>query len=145
MPWCDPAWLRSVLVRGVNMKWCCKGVAIAALLITTSTNAQEFAIWGAGQDSCGSYVLALQKYRPMEMLSWQGENYSTPSHRYAQWISGYVSAVNRMRVDLGFSQIAYKGDINGMALWIKNYCDQHPAELIVSGVDNFVRAYTQGR
>lgn len=117
------------------------GFAVSLCLALTSAYAQKvpdgsIPIWGRARDTCGTYVLALQKHQPMAIMDWQGENYGTPSYVYSQWIAGYVSAQA-----MNGRPITYLGDINGMAMWIKNYCEKNPTETVFGAAVNFVEAH----
>jgi hypothetical protein len=103
--------------------------------------AGQFAIWGVGADSCGSYALALQDHRPRQMLELRGVKYGTPSYVYSEWIAGYLSAINRVRLAQKKPQTAVNVDADGYSLWIKNYCEKYPTTLLVHVVDRFVDAH----
>jgi hypothetical protein len=118
---------------------------LAASGAWTNTHAQESSGWwiaGIGNDSCASYVLALNVDQPAAAMVAQGKTYFTMANAYSQWLGGFVSAVNSSRKS-GPEQI--KVDMNGIALWVKNYCETHPSERLVYGAGAFINAHSARR
>ena len=115
-----------------------------ALICLTSIAAHaiepdEWVIRGIGNKSCGSYVISLADNKPSDAMIWEGKTYPTEANAYVQWIDGFITAINLVSRKPGTHQILV--DSNGVALWIKNYCDAHPSEAIVDGVSAFVKAH----
>ncbi|MBK6386195.1 MAG: hypothetical protein IPF71_04975 [Rhodoferax sp.] len=91
--------------------------------------------WRRPSDSCASYVLALHENRPTAAIEMEGKTYYTMANAYTQWITGFVTAANMS----GQPTRQIKVDVNGIALWVKNYCDANPSENIVAAASAFVR------
>ncbi len=98
----------------------------------------QWMISGMGIDSCGSYMLALGDNKPGDAIMLSGKFYATKANAYAQWINGFITSVNLSRKS-GQDQIQV--DPNGVALWIKRYCEEHPDKDIVTGTSAFVLAH----
>lgn len=116
-------------------------LAAVALLPVTGAFAIESNQWlvaGLGSDSCASYVLALSENRPTAAITYDGKTYYTTANAYTQWITGFVTAGN-LAGKPGQGQIQV--DVNGIALWVKQYCEANPSEAIVTGAGAFVRAH----
>ena len=115
--------------------------ALTILLLACSTSsAAEYPQWvvsGVGLDSCASYVLALHENRPTAAIEMEGKTYYTMANAYTQWITGFVTAANIS----GQPTRQIKVDVNGIALWVKNYCDANPSENIVAAASAFVRTH----
>ncbi len=110
------------------------------LLVATAVCADPETGWyvlGRGSESCGSYSLALTADRPDQLMSWQGRQFPTTAYMYAQWITGFVTYANTTRKLP--QQIVI--DVNGVALWVKNYCDAHPDEQIVKAAIAYVNTH----
>lgn len=117
--------------------------AILILIISTSASAIEpnqWVITGIGGDSCASYVLALSENQPTAAITMEGKTFYTTANAYTQWINGFITAMN-VTGKPGQNQIQV--DVNGIALWVKNYCETNPSESIVMGVGAFIRAHRQ--
>ncbi len=112
--------------------------AIACDVYAQTVGPDQQVVTGIGNDSCASYVLALAEDRPTAAIEMEGKTYYTAANAYTQWINGFVTATN-LASKPGRGQILV--DVNGIALWIKNFCDANPSERIVNGVVAFVRAH----
>ena len=74
----------------------------------------NYSIQGQGTQSCGTYVDERRKDEWGAML-------------FGSWIAGYVTAFN---LDVsGTYNIMGHTDMQGLLLWLENYCQQHPTEL----------------
>lgn len=82
----------------------------------------SFTISGLGTNSCGAYVMAINARNIDQGMTYQGETYYPKSAAYVQWVSGFVSASNRGKKE----EKQDMTDIEGLTLWIKNYCESHP-------------------
>ena len=97
----------------MNSNWAPLFVVGSLLVLTTDIAAQEHAVLGQGNVSCGSWL-----------NDRKGED--ATSRRIA-WVLGYVTAFNQYE-----SKPA--GDVSGgkgteeIMVWIDNYCDQHPSD-----------------
>ena len=101
-------------------------------------NSNQLSIHGIGADSCGSYVVALSENRPTAVIRMEGKMFFTAANAYSQWLSGFVTAEN-LRLPGGPSQIQV--DANGIALWVKNYCEANPSRPLVNAATAFVLAH----
>ena len=98
----------------MNSNWAPSFVAGCLLLLTTQIAAQEDAVLGQGNVSCGSW------------LNDRKGDGAGASSRIA-WVLGYVT---------GFNQYGSKpeGDVTGgkgteeIMAWIDNYCGRHPGD-----------------
>jgi hypothetical protein len=120
-------------------------VLIAGMAITSAVSAQEqrdtVFVWGAGTDTCGAFLIALQKHEnPSTVLNWQGEQYAIPTAVYVQWLSGFLSRENWAR-GTRKEPIAYRGDWAGMAMWMKNCCEKNPTKNFIDGAQAFINAH----
>jgi hypothetical protein len=118
-------------------------IAIAISTMTASAAAQgtgphQWLVLGVGNDSCASYVLALADNRPTSPVTRGSKTYYSEANAYTQWINGFVTAENVARKP-GPGQIQV--DVNGVALWVKHFCEANPSESIMSGARAFVRAH----
>jgi hypothetical protein len=114
-------------------------VALAGCISARAADTPQWVVTGLGNDSCASYVLALDDDRPTAAINMDGKDYYTAANAYTQWINGFVTAAN-MSGPQGFKYQIHV-DVNGIALWVKNYCAAHPSDPIVSGAGAFVRTH----
>ena len=114
--------------------------AVTLLPVSSAYTAEsnQWLVTGIGSDSCASYVLALSENRPTAAITHDGKTFYTTANAYTQWITGFVTA-NNLASKPGLGQIAV--DVNGIALWVKQYCEVNPSEPILSGARAFVRAH----
>ena len=93
-----------------------------------------------GDVSCGTYSLALEENSPSTIMKYKGEELAPSALTYAIWLTGFVSGVNSQRDPK--SQI--KGmDRNGIAMWVKRYCDDNPTRLLIDAAQLFVAAHSK--
>ncbi|NBA95332.1 hypothetical protein [Pseudomonas sp. R5(2019)] len=110
-------------------------LTIPLLLLCTAAKAVEppqYVVNGIGGDSCASFVLALSDYQPTNAIVTGGKTYYTMANAYTQWLSGFITAG---------SQGANRVDVNGIALWVKKYCEANPSEILAFGAGAFIRAH----
>lgn len=94
---------------------------------------------GVGAESCGSFLTAISKNSPGEVLKENnsGEVFYTEINAKMQWIFGFIAAKNW---DLPESkQITV--DRDGTAIWIKQYCEKNPTKGIPSAASEFVKVH----
>ena len=104
-----------------------------------AASGQTITSYYPGNISCGTYSLALNKRSPSTVLEYEGERLAPPALSYATWLAGFVSGVNSQRDPN--SQI--KGmDRNGIAMWVKRYCDDNPTRLLIEAAQLFVAAHS---
>lgn len=110
-------------------------LAIPFVLLGTvakAAEADQYAVNGIGNDSCASFVLSLSDYQPTNAIVTRGKTYYTMANAYTQWLAGFITAG---------SNGTNRGDVNGIALWIKKYCEANPSEMLVFGAGAFIRAH----
>lgn len=115
----------------------------AALLCAVSFSGQAQVIGhGVGvYDSCGSFLAALKKAGPDRLMRMgNGETYPAMSNYYMAWVQGFVTAINMTRPQQG--QI--ETDREGLAGWLKNYCETHPEQTLNMATIALVRALPAG-
>ena len=101
-------------------------------------DSDQWAIHGLGANSCGSYIVALSENKPTEAIRMQGHAYLPMANAYTQWILGFVTSAN-LRASPGSGQILV--DANGIALWVKNYCETNPSSALSSAASAFVNQH----
>jgi hypothetical protein len=114
----------------MNSNWTPFFVAGSLLFLIGQVGAQEYAVLGQGNVSCGSWL-----------NDRKGDDART-SNRTA-WILGYVTAFNQY----GSKP---KGDISGgksteeIMAWIDSYCGQHPRDNLYNASAALVDEFRQG-
>lgn len=103
-----------------------------------SLEPNQWVVTGIGNDSCASYVLALTENRPTAAITYDGKTYFTTANAYTQWVTGFVTATN-LAGKPGSGQMQV--DVNGIALWVKQYCEANPSASVVMGAGAFIRAH----
>lgn len=121
------------VVTNINQFW----LIFPILSVCAAVEAVEpagYAVNGIGNDSCALFVLSLQDYQPTNVIVTGGKTYYTMANAYTQWLAGYITAG---------SEGANRVDVNGIALWVKKYCEANPSQLLVFGAGAFIRAHHQ--
>jgi hypothetical protein len=108
-----------------------------------------FLMLGVGDRSCGTFLAATEGM-PLN----KAQTYTSPDGRlfwsenkiYGEWIQGYISGVNMVLASDPFrsgggqydpsKQIAV--DYSGTELWLRKWCDAHPAESLLTAVNSFI-------
>ena len=97
-------------------------------------------VHGAGGSSCGDYVVAYDAYRPFiegksgGILEWQAEaNY----WQFEEWVNGYIYG---METRLYAQPPLRPWDEAGMRLWIYDYCQRHPIDVVANAALAFYKA-----
>ena len=126
-------------------------MSVAFLGTTFTAQAQngKMLISGVGVESCATYSLALADNRPTSAIKMEGKNYFTEANAYTQWLVGFVNGVNWINSTAIVSKDTGKRlklkdmsvDVNGVALWVKNYCDANPAQTIVDGATAYINKH----
>jgi hypothetical protein len=98
----------------MNSNWAPLFVAGSLLVLTTDIAAQEQAVLGQGNVSCGSWL-----------NDRKGDD-TDASSRIA-WVLGYVTAFNQYESKPAGDVSGAKGTEEIMA-WIDNYCGRHPSD-----------------
>ena len=120
-----------------------KAISVLMVAVVTCADAQaigpnQWMIVGLGNDSCGSYTIALAEDPSISAVNRNGKIYFTMANAYAQWLNGFVTAIN-LTGKPGPGQITV--DVNGIALWARNFCAANPAEPLNAAAGAFIRAY----
>jgi hypothetical protein len=124
------------------------GVMLAAMLPMMSTAQPEtkgkhWAYRGAGNDSCGKYIVATSDSSPgsgKAIQNLDGKMYFDQSNLYAQWVQGFLTGINVTDFS-GSKQIEI--DYTGVQLWISKWCQENPASSLVEAVSAFARSQKQ--
>jgi len=85
----------------------------------------SYAIHGYGADSCGKFVEARK-----------GSRNSVENGLYASWVGGYLTSVNSYYPNT--YSISGATDMDGLMLWIENYCNKNPLQIFARAVDALV-------
>jgi hypothetical protein len=113
-------------------------VIVASGFLMLPADAQKpTSVRGAGAQSCGQYVQAYDQYRPFANGNTGGVMASAAIGNYAQyeaWIQGYLFGVDSWN-----RQQLRDFDRAGMQLWIYNYCEKRPLEIIANAALAFYR------
>src|SRR5438128_1255268 len=83
----------------------------------------NYTIVGVGFDSCGRYVQETRR----------GPSSSFP---YRGWIGEYLTAVNLSTPNT--YHIAGTTDLDGLMLWLENYCNKNPLKPFYNAVENLI-------
>lgn len=109
------------------------GLMIAALACG-SVSAQEpvlITYWGHGNDSCGSFILALERRSHNELVEVQGEQFPSQAHSYYQWAAGYLAASSNLRqIDYPLPNNKFDGGI----VWLRSWCLANPTASFMEAV-----------
>jgi len=119
---------------------------MALLLFASCVHAQDQApppsprnwiVIGLGAGSCAAYLKALDQNQPGDPAKVDDETYYSASDAYMQWIEGFVSALDYLhRPAPDRTQI----DVQGVALWIKEFCKSSPGKPVLDAVLAFDRS-----
>ena len=101
-------------------------LAIAMALHTSAASAAAFHVFGAGVDSCGSYL----NYR--QIPDAEAVTMSTLA-----WLEGYLTAYNKYAAK-GGDVLAGKFDLGSLQDWLDGYCKANPSDDILTATKNFV-------
>lgn len=83
--------------------------------------------YGIGNESCGTFLSALDKTKPDEALDYNGKSYISESRIYSEWLLAYVTAYNLFNNQKNNIDHANSNDIT---FWAKNYCEKKPMSKI---------------
>jgi hypothetical protein len=116
---------------------------IVALIATvsisvSSPSSAERSVWtqGVGLDSCGKFLASIEglPIGKAETVTYpNGRRYVSEAAAYQSWIEGYISGVNAYEPTREI-----RVDFPGIELWIKTWCESHPADTLVSAVGYFI-------
>jgi hypothetical protein len=89
-----------------------------------------------GGESCGSFLAAVagNALAQTRTMKWEGATYYDKSYGYSQWVQGYLTAVSTgMNVN-----VLDTVDYAGIDLWLRKWCDKHPTENLVLGLQALI-------
>ncbi len=97
---------------------------------------------GVGSDSCGKFLAAVENMPPGKgaTLNYDGNTWFDKDEVYAEWIQGYITAVNLMQVFFPHPTKQIDVDYPGTELWIRDWCEARPANSLLAAVSAFVRS-----
>ncbi len=113
---------------------------ILAIALPCLAQAKQRVVFGVGTDSCGSMLIALEKNKPTTAIEMNGQVYFSDAATYSQWVSGYVSSHSTV-----YGAPSKDTDFNGMVMWVKKYCEEHPSDMIIHAADAFIKAHFKAR
>jgi hypothetical protein len=126
-----------------------KRAFIVALIATISIpfyspSSAEHSVWtqGVGLDSCGKFLASIEglPIGKHETATYpNGRVYVSEAYAYQSWIEGYISGVNAYEPTR-----ETKVDYPGVELWIKTWCESHPADALVDAVGHFLLSRWSG-
>jgi len=108
----------------------------ASLLVPEVPEAENktFKVYMLGNKSCGSLLDAYESTSSDKALR-KGGNFLYPkSFLYESWIAGYVSAAN-----VASNDVTTRIDMEGVTRWVRNYCEENPADRVINAAAHFVR------
>lgn len=91
--------------------------------------------YGIGNESCGSFLMALSKSQIDEGLDYNGISYVADSRLYSEWMISFISAFNKFndqQKNIG------NADRDGTILWVKKWCETYPMKPFSSAVWDLV-------
>lgn len=134
---------RGFVMRSRNTIFCvliaCAFTAVPAL---AASQRQGWAVVGVGQYSCGTFVMETREQTPSKRMLWGGQKYFSQAGAYAQWLTGFVSGVNAA-APAGKRQVTV--DLDGIYLWVENYCKKHPDKMLMYAAGAFVVHFRASR
>jgi hypothetical protein len=123
-------------------------VCFAAMILGAVAHAESPGAYtiGIGNYSCGRFIAAIGKNAPGKIRSIPtGDgDFVSEIAEYQQWLLGFVSgfnsaiaAYNAAHADEHEQQVT-RFDPAGMDLWMRNWCNKHPTNLVYDGAVAFV-------
>ena len=100
-------------------------IALLAMLIGGTARAQQYKVFGHGNQSCGSWTEAKEETN-LELIV------------FTSWLSGYLSAVS-VWVETGSGRVN-ETDIRGAVAWMDNYCRDNPLDSVAGAALNLTFA-----
>jgi hypothetical protein len=117
-----------------------RSIILGILLLTAGVAHAELTYSiGRGNRSCGSFIAALGEAPPgkyREMNTARGV-YVTENKVYQEWLLGFVTGFNATHAGDPEKQVT-KIDPAGLDLWMRNWCNKHPAQTVTEGAATFI-------
>jgi hypothetical protein len=112
---------------------------VASLAFTATASAQpqrNISAYGVGTSSCASFLRTTDSTpgSSRSLAYPNGQTWFSENRLYAEWIMGFITAMNAVYEN----QIHTDGP--GFDLWLRNWCQEHPANSVHWAVAEFVRA-----
>lgn len=129
-PWYESGWFLCTVV--------------AFLVATFGAGAAEagspddpLAYYGFGGRSCGAIASITYSTPPgtYRSITSKGEEYTSASKSYQEWLQGFVSAINFKNAFTEPPKKQITVDLAGMDLWVRNWCEKNPtADLMTAAL-----------
>ena len=122
------------------MKRLSLGVCFAAMIWGAIAHAETtVTVFGQGALSCGKFIAAIGNIAPGKVLVMDNTGsgrFVSENAVYVQWLTGFITGVNVALAGELEQQI--KGlDLAGVDLWMRNWCNQHPTNMLFDGAVAF--------
>jgi hypothetical protein len=89
-------------------------------------------VWGSGKDS---YYVTLGATSCGSYIEQRKDQKSSAYNDTAMWVSGYLIAYNYVEPDSNNS--LGDTDLNGVMLWLENWCRANPLKSVADGMEAF--------
>jgi hypothetical protein len=96
---------------------------------------------GAGRVSCGRFIASIGKHPPggVTKMSTHDGDLVSENAEYLQWLEGFVSGYNAVVSHIGQEEQQVKQvDTAGLDLWMRNWCNKHPTQLVGEAAQLFI-------
>jgi hypothetical protein len=115
----------------------CFGLLLTA--IAYAETGQVFLIGSGEHSSCGEFIATIGNVPPG---SYRARNTASgvlvsENKAYQEWLMGFVSGFNYSHSN-DLEQQVTKIDPAGLDLWMRNWCNQHPAKAVFEGASAFI-------
>jgi hypothetical protein len=120
---------------------CSVSAALLLSFVSTAGYAQEFAVHGAGLDSCGKYLSAAHDQPPGRYRYFKGPQGATlfDEHGvYIEWLLGFITAANRSSSSAG-TRSNVQTDAAAIDVWIRKWCEQNPTQMVSEAAWAFIQ------
>jgi hypothetical protein len=112
----------------------------AALLISAcapaSAQGYDISIFGAGNDQCAAFVIAVEKHGHQQVLrAPNGEEFGTQANVYSEWIAGYLTAYGAGEL---LNMESQRGSVDAAVIGVREHCKRNPADPVVSAVQQYI-------
>jgi hypothetical protein len=114
-----------------------RSLILGVLLLTAGVaHAGTTRVSGLGTDSCGRLIAAVGSVPPGKFRSRDTASgvFVNEYAQYQEWLMGFVSGFNAMHEEE--QQVSV--DLAGLDLWMRNWCNKHPAQKVFHGALAFI-------
>jgi hypothetical protein len=94
-------------------------------------------VYGYGNHSGGAYlsIASGHKYGSANLIRYaDGTEFYDKAYMQSEWISGYLSAINALHQNPKQIDI----DTAAVDLWLRQWCNLHPASTMMQAIDAFI-------